>query len=327
MCRVPSSTGTNLSTPELASLFDRVAEGPSVYGSLGWNFGSASTIRAGEGWCGVAGGRRDTVAAHFPCLLLKAIYITESNWRQFCSTGRTVIAFDCGYGIAQVTSGMRPGDTSAFDPNRVAAEPAYNVSVGAAILAGKWAIAPCVGTNDPDVVEHWYFATWGYNGFAFKNNPNNPMYRANRPEFRTPGVTGSTTRGNYPYQEIVWGYAHYPPSAAHYTGVALGYPDPANICADCGRPTTAIPAPAITNRLPCGAWADAGANVDAGQDVVTDTGVDTGTDTGPDARPGGGGIIYGGCGCRTIPRTASSHGIVWLAFAAIALASRARSRR
>ena len=69
---------------------------------------------------------------------------------------------------------MRPGDTSAFDPIQVAASPAYNVSVGASILASKWRAAPCLGDNDPDVIEDWYFATWGYNGFAFKNNPNNP---------------------------------------------------------------------------------------------------------------------------------------------------------
>ena len=69
---------------------------------------------------------------------------------------------------------MRRGETSAYDANRVASSAAYNVSVGAAILTDKWRASPCVGDNDPQVVEDWYFATWGYNGFVTRNNPNNP---------------------------------------------------------------------------------------------------------------------------------------------------------
>ncbi len=186
-------------------------------------------------------------------MLLKSIYVTESNWRQFCTTGQTVISFDCGYGIAQVTSGMRRGETSAYDPNRVASSAAYNVSVGAAILADKWRASPCVGANDPAVIEDWYFAVWGYNGFSFRNNPNNPMYSASRPEFRTPGVASAQTRGNYPYPELVWGYTRYPPSAAHYTGVALAYPARAEICASCGLPSASISEPRGSHRGGCDA--------------------------------------------------------------------------
>ena len=51
-------------------------------------------------------------------------------------TRRTVVAFDCGYGIAQVTSGMRRGDTSAFDPNRVASSVFLNSS-GAGIRSRR----------------------------------------------------------------------------------------------------------------------------------------------------------------------------------------------
>jgi MYXO-CTERM domain-containing protein len=222
----------------MASLFDRIATGPRSYGSLGWNFGGSDTIGVGPGCCGGSSSPCVQQPVTFPCLLLKAIYYTESGWRQFCSTGRTVISFDCGYGIAQVTSGMRRGDTSAFDPNRVASDPAYNVSVGAAILAGKWRISPCVGSNDPNIVEHWYFAVWGYNGFAFKNNPNNPAYRPDRPEFNS--SPAARTRADYPYQEIVWGFAHYPPSRAHWTGQQLGYPRRSEICASCGFPMASV---------------------------------------------------------------------------------------
>ncbi|MDP3277034.1 MAG: MYXO-CTERM sorting domain-containing protein [Deltaproteobacteria bacterium] len=249
-CRVRSAAGSNPSTADMATLFNRIATGPRTYGSLGWNFGGADTLGAGAGCCdGSSATPCPSVAATFPCLLLKAIYYTESGWRQFCTTGRTVIAFDCGYGIAQVTSGMRPGDTSSFDPNRVAGEAAYNVSVGAAILAGKWRIGACVGSNDPTIVEHWYFATWGYNGFATKNNPNNPMYRADRPEFNSSAT--ARTRGNYPYQELVWGYAHYSPSTAHWTGQQLGYPRRSEICASCGFPMANVSEPSVRTPAAC----------------------------------------------------------------------------
>lgn len=272
-CRIAPASGTNPTVPEMATLFDRVAAGPTRYGNLGWDFGGATSVNAGPGWCGGAG-RKESVAVSFPCVLLKAIYVTESNWRQFCTTNQTVISFDCGYGIAQVTSGMRPGETSRYDANRVASSPAYNVSVGAAILADKWRIAPCVGPNDPEVIEHWYFAVWGYNGFAFKNNPNNPMYAAARPEFRTPGVASAQTRGNYPYQELVWGYVHYPPSAAHYRGIALAYPNRAEICSSCGRPTTSVSEPPGTHRGGCEttpATTDGGVSFDAS--LPTDSGL------------------------------------------------------
>jgi MYXO-CTERM domain-containing protein len=238
-CRVPSASGSNPTVDAMATLFDRIATGPRAYGALGWNFGGSDTIGVGAGCCDSSSATAcPSQAVTFPCLLLKSIYYTESGWRQFCSTGRTVISFDCGYGIAQVTSGMRRGETSAYDANRVASEAAYNVSVGAAILAGKWRAAACVGANDPNIVEHWYFAVWGYNGFAFKNNPNNPAYRADRPEFNSSAA--ARTRANYPYQELVWGFAHFPPSAAHWSGQQLGYPRRSEICASCGYPMASV---------------------------------------------------------------------------------------
>lgn len=291
-CRVAPASGSNPTVAEMATLFDQIAAGPSRYGSLGWDFGGNNTIGSGSGWCG-GSGARDTVQVSFPCVLLKAIYVTESNWRQFCSTGQTVISFDCGYGIAQVTSGMRRGETSAYDPNRVASSAAYNVSVGAAILAGKWRASPCVGNNDPQIIEDWYFPVWGYNGFSFRNNPNNPMYSASRPEFRTPGVASAQTRGNYPYQELVWGYVHYPPSSQHYTGVALAYPNRAEICASCGLPTASISEPAGSHRGGCTAAppvdvvvrdaSEPDAPLDAARDVTVDAPRDVVSDVGTDA--------------------------------------------
>lgn len=317
-CRVAPASGSNPSVTEMSGLFDRVAAGPMAYGSLGWDFGGRNTLGSGGGWC-TGTGRRDTVPATFPCVLLKAIYLTESSWRQFCTTSETVISFDCGYGIAQVTSGMRRGETSAYDANRVASSAAYNVSVGAAILADKWRASPCIGDNDPTVVEDWYFATWGYNGFVVRNNPNNPMFAADRREFRTPGLASAQVRGNYPYQELVWGYAHYPLTAAHYTGVALSYPARGEICASCGRPTANISRPAGSHRgtCPTAGPMDAGTPMDV-PPVPRDTGVAPDNGLQPDTggardvpvdgdRPTDGGAagdlgdepreVDGGCGC------------------------------
>jgi MYXO-CTERM domain-containing protein len=343
-CRIAPASGTNPTVPEMATLFDRIASGPARYGTLGWDFGSATTLESGTGWCGTAG-PKTTVPVSFPCILLKSIYVTESNWRQFCSTNQTVISFDCGYGIAQVTSGMRRGETSAYDAARVASSAAYNVSVGAAILAGKWTIGACVGSNDPGIVEHWYFATWGYNGFAFQNNPNNPMFSASRQEFRTPGVASAQVRGNYPYQELVWGYAHYPPSAQHYRGIALAYPNRAEICSTCGRPTAAITEPPGSHRGGCDIDAgapvadagarDAGLPRDAGslQDATTPDDAAPSDAAVPEGDANDGGTFApatddgGGCGCRVSPGSPSSTRRAWWSFGALVGAAALRRRR
>jgi MYXO-CTERM domain-containing protein len=196
-----------------------------------------------------------SVPASFPCVLVKAIAYAESTWRQFCSsacgeTGPTVISFDCGYGLTQVTSGMSGG--AGFDPTRVAREPAYNLGAGMRILASKWRATPCIGDNQPLVLEHWYFATWAYNSFSWRNNPNNPDYPANRPPFNGPGTL---SRGSYPYQEIIWGYMRNPPSSSGvrlWEPTAASYPDPAEICTtvDC-RPTVALTEPQPVHRDSC----------------------------------------------------------------------------
>ena len=92
---------------------------------------------------------------------------------------RTLISFDCGYGIGQVTSGMHTGENPGFDRAHVASDPTYNLATGTRILAVKWVATNCVGDNQPTVIEHWYAATWAYNGLAYVNNPSNPNYDSN----------------------------------------------------------------------------------------------------------------------------------------------------
>ncbi len=149
-----------------------------------------------------------------PPTLLKAIGLVESSWYQAAysvprgSFGPPLTpSGGCGYGVMQITSGMtRPGELPVDVQQRIAREYAYNIARGATMLGYKWVVTPAVGTNDPAVPEHWYFAVWAYNSWSYLNNPNNPAYPWPRPPF-----DGTQPRKNYPYQELVFGYANNPP--------------------------------------------------------------------------------------------------------------------
>ncbi|MEM9692960.1 MAG: hypothetical protein AAGA56_10470 [Myxococcota bacterium] len=238
-CAQEAVPGTNPTTAEWNEIFDIVARGPSSWGDRG---PSVNDIKSG------CGGFDARVEARFPCELLKAIMRHESFWQQFCvPTGpsdqrggpsRTIIAFDCGYGIAQVTSGMRDFETPDYDRFRVAAEPMYNLATGMRILAQKWNGADCVGARDPETIEHWYIATWGYNGYAFKNNPNYPDYDSDR------GIYNPVNGGSYPYQEKVFGRAEN--TDGRWEPTALAYPNPGEAGGSgrppaLGEPTCATP--------------------------------------------------------------------------------------
>ena len=151
------------------------------------------------------GPSRGRTSSSFPCRLLPAIAATESDVSQFCrQSGKTVISFDCGFGVMQVTSGAAnfPGLQSRAD---------INVAAGADILAAKWngdqSFGGHFGDSDPALIESWYFATWAYNGFVYRNNPSNPDHAAGRARFRSPGTS---LRREYPYQELVWGHLQFP---------------------------------------------------------------------------------------------------------------------
>ncbi len=171
-----------------------------------------------------------------PATLLKAIAWIESAMVQasydipFDAVGEALVSFDCGHGIMQVTSGMTTplGESGRESPEQalVATHFAYNIARGAVILADKWNAAPenrpIAGTDtggDPGIAENWYFAVWSYNGFTGpganrSNHPLDPIY-GSWP--RTPYSCGPAddglghNRGNYPYQELVFGCASHPP--------------------------------------------------------------------------------------------------------------------
>jgi hypothetical protein len=235
-CPVAAFNGTQLCNAESNALFE-LATGPGIADGP-----VMPTINDG---CNKP--KTPTkVPFRMPCVLAKSIGLVESSWRQFnasCgSVGPTVISFDCGYGIMQITSGMSGG--AGFDPVRVANEASYNVATGLKMMGGKWAATPCVGDNEVDVMEDWYYAVWAYNGFCYCNNPNNPKFASPRPPYNGPGTL---SRANYPYQEIVWGVVQYP-YANTYSGQAISYPSSAAI----GSTPAAIPTPTPTHSGACG---------------------------------------------------------------------------
>ncbi len=236
-CPQPAVNGVELCDEEMASLFELAA---------------AQELPGGPSYLDIPAGSPSTgnVAATVPCTILKAIGQVESTWTQFCGTcgssGPTIISFDCGYGVTQVTSGMSTGSMGAFtfSPAQVASDTGYNIATGAGILAAKWVVVPAVGDRQPDVAEHWYYAVWAYNGFAYVNNPNNPMFPAGRPPWLGPG---GLSRGSYPYQELVWGAAAFPPED-RWEPLDLSYPQASSI----GNPPGSIPSPAPEHVDGCG---------------------------------------------------------------------------
>ena len=208
-CAFQPVTGTNPSVSAWQDLFEAAAERRTSS-----ELPAIQTIETGTA--------RTRTASSFPCRLLPAVAMTESGVAQFCSgSNKTIISFDCGFGVMQVTSGAAsyPGLQSRAD---------INLHAGADIMAAKWngneSFGGHFGDSDPRFIESWYFATWAYNGFVYSNNPNNPAHPAGRAPFHSPG---SSPRRDYPYQEIVWGYLEYPADVAGsalFTGLSPTYP-------------------------------------------------------------------------------------------------------
>ncbi|ARF74074.1 NocE [Kitasatospora albolonga] len=166
------------------------------------------------------------------------------NWR----------AADCGYGITQVTDGMRlpnkPYEDGSVRPSKprayqegVALDYTVNVAAGVNILAEKWnqtrAAGMTVNNGDPRGLENWFFALWAYNsgfypqssagsnagkwGVGWANNPANPTYKANRTPFLENAAGGDdythAARPQFwPYQEKVLGWAARPLEALEEPG-------------------------------------------------------------------------------------------------------------
>jgi len=112
---------------------------------------------------------------NIPSVVLMGIAYTESGWRQFDSSGNTIINYNSqtsfDIGIMQINS------VSRSDIDKLKTDIFYNIEVGAKILDGKWKITPGIGDRDRNVLENWYYAIWAYNGFSYTNHPLNTSGR------------------------------------------------------------------------------------------------------------------------------------------------------
>jgi hypothetical protein len=156
---------------------------------------------------------------YIPPVLLKSIAWIESGWAQgsydplvqYGEIGPALSSHDCGYGIMQITTGMQNvTGVPNLDQAMIGGHYAFNIARGARILAEKWNLAPeyrpVVGSRNSQIIEDWYYALWGYNGFASKNHP--LSHDPNRPPYL---CNGTQPRSNYPYQELVFGCIAHPP--------------------------------------------------------------------------------------------------------------------
>ncbi|MFF6998860.1 hypothetical protein ACFY93_28430 [Streptomyces sp. NPDC008313] len=140
---------------------------------------------------------------------------------------------DCGYGVGQVTDGMRlagyekPGEESLSPAQQKAVALDYTVNIAASmyILADKWNEVHTAGqtitvnNDDPSKPENWFAALWNYNlgfnpnkgdgkpwGLGWYNNPANPFYPPSRHPFMTDPHDAAKPQ-DWPYEEKVMGWA------------------------------------------------------------------------------------------------------------------------
>ncbi|WIV54047.1 GDSL-type esterase/lipase family protein [Amycolatopsis nalaikhensis] len=136
---------------------------------------------------------------------------------------------DCGYGVMQITDGMKLNGQTTDDQRAMALDFVRNVLQGQRILAGKWNALHDDGVllngGNPAFLENWFLALWAYNsgyypksqasandgawGVGWFNNPINPRYDRGRAPFMKNPDDGRHP-GDWPYPEKVLGYAGYP---------------------------------------------------------------------------------------------------------------------
>lgn len=106
-----------------------------------------------------------------PSVILKSIAKAESTFAQFNGDGKPKTSRGGHIGIMQVS-----GREIGYNLEKLKEDPRYNIEAGADMLLRKWRTAndkmAQIGNMDPNILEHWYFALWGYNGLLDRNNPN-----------------------------------------------------------------------------------------------------------------------------------------------------------
>lgn len=116
---------------------------------------------------------------------------------------------DCGYGIAQVTTGMEVGEMPYSQQLAIAVDYKANIARGLQILIEKWnesrAEGLMINDGNPKYLENWFYALWTYNtgfkpnnggrwGVGWLNNPINDLYAPNR----TPFLDGKPSDAAHP---------------------------------------------------------------------------------------------------------------------------------
>ncbi|RKD32312.1 S-layer homology domain-containing protein [Thermohalobacter berrensis] len=126
-----------------------------------------------------------------PSVILKSIARVESVFKQYDSDGTVYTGRSGSIGIMQVFNKY-----GWFDTKRLMYDIDYNIEAGADVLLRKWKMAnerlPKIGNMDPNILEHWYFAIWAYNGWSQSNNPHMIPYKF------------STWTKKHAYQDLVY---------------------------------------------------------------------------------------------------------------------------
>lgn len=150
---------------------------------------------------------------------------------------------DCGYGVSQVTTGMRTGagTYSAHGQLKIAVDYQENIAAGLQILEKTWdslyADGIIANDGDPSHLENWFFAAWAYNsgiqpngsynttgctpgpsctgpdgtwGLGWSNNPANPNYPPNRTPYLKSTYADAAHPANWSYEERVLGWMASP---------------------------------------------------------------------------------------------------------------------
>ncbi|WP_229703380.1 SGNH/GDSL hydrolase family protein [Streptomyces albiflavescens] len=155
---------------------------------------------------------------------------------------------DCGYGVTQVTDGMRlPGKgqptKTVQQQEAIALDYAANIASGVNILVEKWnqtrADGIIINDGNPKYIENWFAALWSYNtgyhlkadagsnagkwGLGWTNNPANPLWKENRTPFLEDAAgaddySHAAHPQDWPYEEKVIGWAARPISAMFKPG-------------------------------------------------------------------------------------------------------------
>jgi len=107
-----------------------------------------------------------------PSVILKSIARVESVYQQYRPDGSVFTGPRGSIGMMQIYNAY-----GWFDDEKLKYDIDYNIEAGADVLLRKWGevavrIPRTIGNMDPNILEHWYFALWAYNGWSRVNNPN-----------------------------------------------------------------------------------------------------------------------------------------------------------